>query len=336
MKKQKALNERSKIRYNLMTVIVYLVGIILILQLFNLQIINGAEYRERSNTRLSRESTLQAARGTFLDRTGTTIASNTITTKLELYKTKIDAETLNTSILETLNVLEKNGDRYIDNFPIKLDPYEFTYTSEEKINSFKEEYNIPLEASAEEGFFKLKDKYKITQENPADIRKILVVRYEISENGYSSTKPVTIAKSISNASINEIGERGASFPGMSMSQEPIRSYALGNVASHILGYVGLISESEYNEKKSLGYNNSDYIGKAGLEYVLEEYLRGQNGIKQIDMSVNGTTTGEYVSQEAIAGADIVLTIDANLQRITEETLKNNIEKIRTRRIWQII
>ncbi len=336
MKKQKAINERSKIRYNLMTVIVYLVGIILLLQLFNLQIIHGAEYRERSNTRLSRESTLQAARGTFLDRTGTTIANNSITTKLELYKTKIDTDTLNNSILELINVLEKNGDRYIDNFPIRINPYEFTYTSEERINKFKEKFDIPAEAGAEETFLKLKEKYKIKQETPEDIRKILVVRYEISENGYSSTKPVTIAKTISNASINEIGERGASFPGASMSQEPIRNYPLGNVASHILGYVGSISEEEYNEKKSLGYNNSDYIGKAGLEYVLEEYLRGQNGIKQIDMSVNGTTTGEYVSQEAISGADIVLTIDANLQRITEETLKNNIDKIRSRWIWQSI
>lgn len=311
-----------------MTLIIYITGIILILQLFNLQIINGAEYRERSNTRLSRESTLEAARGSFMDRTGSILATNTITTKLELYKTKTETEILNTAILEMLNVLEKNGDKYVDNFPITLNPYEFKFSSEERIAKFKEDYNIEQELSAEETFYKLKEKYKITQENAEDVRKILVVRYEISENGYSSTKPVTISKSISNQSINELGERGADFPGISMSQEPSRKYTLGNVASHILGYVGPISEPEYKQRKDQGYSANDYIGKSGLEYVLEEYLRGENGVKQIDMAVNGTTTGEYISEEAIAGADVVLTIDANLQKITEDALKANIEKIR--------
>lgn len=328
MKGNSTPNERSKLRYNLMTVLVYTIGIVLLLQLFNLQIIHGKEYLEKSNTRLTRESTLQAARGSFLDRTGSVIANTSTVTKLELYKTKIDNETLNNSILAMLNVLEKNGDAYIDNFPIAINPYSYTFSSEEKIAKFKKEYEIPEEASAEEAFWKLKEKYKIQQELPAEIRKILIVRYEISENGYSSTKPVTIAKSISNQSINELGERGAEFPGISLVAEPIRNYRLGNVASHILGYVGPISGPEYSERKAQGYGQNDYIGKTGLEYVLEEYLRGENGIKQIDMAVNGTTTGEYISKEAIAGCDIVLTIDANLQKITEDALKANIEKIR--------
>ena len=132
-----------------MTVLVYAVGIILVMQLFNLQILHGEEYRERSNTRLSRESVLQASRGSFLDRTGRTLASTTITTRLELYKTKIENDELNNAILEIINVLEKNGDRYIDNFPIKLDPYEFKYSSEERIARFKKNYEIPEEATAE-------------------------------------------------------------------------------------------------------------------------------------------------------------------------------------------
>lgn len=328
MNRNSISNERKKIRYNLTTVLVYAIGVILILQLFNLQIVNGQDYRDKSNTRLTRESTLQAARGNFLDRTGNIIASTTTSTRLELYKTKIDNKTLNDSILAMINVLEKNGDKYIDNFPIVLNPYAFTFSKGESINNFKEEYEISKEATAEQAFFELKEKYKITNENPEEIRKILIVRYEISENGYSSTKPVTIAKSISNKSINELGERGSEFPGINMVAEPVRNYALGSVASHILGYVGPISSDEYSEKKDKGYSQNDYIGKTGLEYVLEEYLRGENGIKQIDMAVNGTTTGEYISEEAISGADVVLTIDANLQKITENALKANIEKIR--------
>ena len=60
-------NDNNKIRYNIVTIFIYIVGIILILQLFNLQIVHGQEYRETSNTRLTRESVLKAARGNILD-----------------------------------------------------------------------------------------------------------------------------------------------------------------------------------------------------------------------------------------------------------------------------
>ena len=328
MKRAVNKNERSKIRFNLITVLVYAVGIILVFQLFNLQIVQGSEYREKSNTRLSRESTLPAARGSILDRTGRVLANTTIYTKLELYETKIDEETLNNAILNMIEVLEKNGDEYIDDFPIKINPYEFKYSLDESIKEFKEDYDLPQELNAEECFYKLKEKYKIQNDNPEEIRKILAIRYEISENGYSTTRPVTIAKKISNATINEIGERGEDFPGASMTQEPVRNYCVGSLASHIIGYIGPISEEEYNAKKGQGYEPDDDVGQAGIEDVLEDYLRGTNGVKQIDMAVNGTTTGEYVSQDAISGSDIVLTIDANLQRITENALWANIEKIR--------
>lgn len=320
--------ERNRLRFNIITLIVYICGVILLLQLFNLQIIHGQEYREKSDTRLTRETILLAARGEFLDRTGTVLANNTSSVTLELYKTKIDDITLNTSILNMLNVLEKNGDKYIDKFPIKIDPFEYTISGT-TLEKFKTNYKINENATAEEAFYKLKNKYKITQENIEDVRKILVVRYSISENGYSSTRPIEIANNISNESINEIGERSADFPGINILQKPMRNYRLGSLASHILGYVGKIEPKEIEKEEYKDYLLNDYIGKTGLEYTFEKYLRGTNGIKQIDMDVNGVATGEYITKEAIAGSNVVLTIDANLQKITEDALKANIEKIKS-------
>ena len=63
------------LRYNLLTVFVYLIGVILLIQLFRLQIVNGAEYRETSNSRLTRESTIEAARGNIDDRNGTVLTA---------------------------------------------------------------------------------------------------------------------------------------------------------------------------------------------------------------------------------------------------------------------
>ena len=90
-----------------MTIFTYIIGIVLIVQLFNLQIIHGAEYREQSNTRLTRESTLKADRGDILDRYGNSLVSSSQKFNLELYKSKIDTQALNNSILKIVNVLEK-------------------------------------------------------------------------------------------------------------------------------------------------------------------------------------------------------------------------------------
>ena len=97
-----------KFRFNFLTTIIYVVGIILLLQLFNLQIVHGNEYREKSNTRLTRESKIEADRGSILDKSGNTIVGNTMGFSIDLYKTKIDEETLNKTILNVINVLEQN------------------------------------------------------------------------------------------------------------------------------------------------------------------------------------------------------------------------------------
>ena len=227
-----------------------------------------------------------------------------------------------------INVLEKNGDSYVNSFPISTNPYAYQFSSEEKLASFKKEYKIPEEAGPEEAFQIFKEKYEIQYDNIDDIRKIMSVRYEISQKGYSSTKAMKISDNISRESAIEFNERSSEFPGLNVIVEPIRSYPKGNLASHIVGYIGKISEDEYNAKKDQGYENNDSVGKGGIEYVIEEYLKGTKGVKQIDMAVDGTTTGEYIAKEATAGANVVLTIDANLQAVTEQSLKNNIEKIR--------
>lgn len=117
------------------------------------------------------------------------------------------------------------------------------------------------------------------------------------------------------------------FHGLSVVVEPVRKYTQGSLASHILGYIGSINPDELEGNEEI-YGNDDYVGKTGIEYICEEYLRGQKGIKQIDMAVDGTVTGEYITEEAVAGSTVVLTIDSNVQHVAETALKNNMEKIK--------
>lgn len=319
-------NRRSNLRYNIITILVYIVGIVLIVQLFNLQIVNGKEYRETSNTRLSRETVVKAARGSIKDRTGNLLVTTKMGFNVDLYKTKIDTATLNKTILNTIRILESNKDKYINNLPIKVNPFEFENRDEEIQKKWKKENDIDENATAEECFYFLKKEYKIEQEDIEEAYKIMIVRYEIARNGYSSIRPVTIAKDVSRASAVKLGEQSIYFPGISATTEPLVSYPSGSLASHILGYVGNITQAELDGREDT-YGINDVIGKVGIQYVFEEYLRGQNGIKQLDMSVDGNITDEYITKEAVAGSDVILTIDANLQAVTEKALANNIKKI---------
>ncbi len=314
------------LRFNLLTVSIYIIGIILIAKLFSLQIVHGAEYREESNTRLTRESTLEASRGEILDRTGSTLVTSSMEFSLEMYKSKVDNDTLNISILNMIQVLEKYNKSYVDSFPISINPFSFTI-SDETLVKWKKSNNLDENITAEEAFYKFKDKYKIENTNNIEeIRKIIAIRYEISQKGYSSTKAVTISENIPREAVAEFSESSEKFAGINITVKPKRKYTSGNLASHILGYASQISSEEYETRKNT-YSQNDIIGKTGVEYVFEEYLKGKNGTKQIDMAVDGSTTAEYISKEAVAGSDVVLTIDANLQKITEQALASNIQKI---------
>ena len=317
-------NDNNKIRYNIVTIFIYIVGIILILQLFNLQIVHGQEYRETSNTRLTRESVLKAARGNILDSTGNKLVTSETSFSLELYKTKIEDSVLNNTILKTINILKSNKDEYIDNLPIAVNPVRYTLP-EENLKSWKLSLEIDENANAQEAFDSLKKKYNITN-NDEEAIKIMAVRYEITRTGYSNIKPVEIAKDISRQSAIQIREQSNDLPGMTIATGSKVKYTSGNLASHILGQVGPISEEELKGKEDR-YSLNDIVGKTGVEYIFEDYLKGTDGIKQIDMAVDGTVTEEYVTEEAVAGSDVVLTIDANLQKVAEEALKKNIDKI---------
>lgn len=139
-------------------------------------------------------------------------------------------------------------------------------------------------------------------------------------------RPYIISNEISDKSMLEFEEKSLNFPGIAIGKIPVRNYMYGDLASHVLGYVGKISEEEYNSLKN--YSISDYIGKTGIEYMFEKYLKGKDGIKQIDMSIDGNITGEYVTKEAVSGLDVTLTIDANIQQVAQRSLQEIIENIR--------
>ena len=313
-------------RFNIITILVYAIGIILIAQLFNLQVVHGESYRQQSNTRLSRISKIDSVRGSILDRSGTELAGIRAVNNVEIYKTNVSDDELNTAILKLVNLLNEQQATYTDTFPVKISPFEYTI-SDSTLEKWKKKYKLSEDTTAEEAFYKFKSKYQISTDNVEDIRKIISIRYLITITGYSATKPITISKDVNDTVVAQINERNGEFPGISIDTTAERVYNNGTLAAHVIGYTRTISDEEYQQRKDK-YDMDDIIGKTGIESMFEEYLKGTSGQKQVEMSVDGTITGENITKEAVAGSNVILTIDSTLQSVTEEALANCVEKIK--------
>ena len=318
----------------MLTMAIYIIGIVLLLQLFNLQVVHGEEYYNRSSRRLTREMTIQAARGNILDSDGNILAGTEARHRVVMHRSRIETSVLNNTILNVIQILEHNEDRVRDNFPISVNPIQFTW-QEARLTRWKNTHNIDEDATAEEIFEMFKERYEITQEDIEDARRIIGVRYGMAREGFGTRRGYVLAENISIESVAKLEEQNAILPGVSIETSAVRRYHEGSLGSHILGYIGPITEEELQRHPEYGVN--DFIGKTGIEFVFESFLRGENGRMQTDMSVDGTLTGEYITEAAVAGHDVVLTINANLQRAAETALANNIDKINAGgfgRVWR--
>lgn len=324
--KRRIKKEHTNFRFNILMIIVYIIGAILIVKLFELQIIKGSQYREISNTRLSRESTLEASRGEILDRSGNVLATSTSSFNIEMYKTKSDDEILNNCILNIIKLFEENEVSYPNNFPVNDECT--AYTAEgDTLKKWLSKYKLAENTKPEDAVNFFINKYNIKSNDIKEARKIISIRYEMTTKGYSSTKSLQLAENVSRNVVAQISERNSDFPGVTITTQSSRKYNYDSLASHILGYIGKISEKEYNEAQDV-YENSDYVGRTGIESLFEDYLRGKKGKEEIEMTVDGTVTGETVTKEPEQGSTVVLTIDSKLQEVAETALKNNIEKIK--------
>lgn len=313
-------------RFNTLIALVCIIGVIFIYRLFDLQVVNGASYRAQSEDRLVRESKVVAPRGDIYDRYGKLMVTSDMSYNVQLYYTKIDKKELNENLLRLANILERNGDNYYDNFPINFNDLTFK-KSVDAANTWKKNLKLPETATVEDVIKYFKEKYEITNENIDEVRKIIALRYEIATKGYSSYKPVTLAKNISEASMLEIDEQGSMLKGVNITVAPMRKYLCGDFASHLVGYVGAISSKEYEVRKANGYNQNDIIGKTGIEATFEEFLRGENGVKRIEMNSDGLIVGDTETVESVMGDSVVLTIDMDLQVKAEEVLEKYVKRI---------
>jgi penicillin-binding protein 2 len=138
--------------------------------------------------------------------------------------------------------------------------------------------------------------------------------------------PINIADDLTPAEVGTFSERSERFPGMSVELVPVRDYPHHTLGSHFLGYVGQITESEYKTRKNRGYGANDIVGKEGLEYTYDRWLRGRSGGRRIKVNSAGEAVAMVGNFAATPGNDLALNIDWHLQRAAETAVA---EQIRT-------
>ena len=123
-----------------------------------------------------------------------------------------------------------------------------------------------------------------------------------------------------------LSERAEMFPGVRVEAESIRSYADAVLYSPLLGYVGPVTEDEFAALRDQGYLQTDLIGRTGLEYEYENYLRGGYGWREIERDAAQREIKQLAYSPPTTGNSVVLTIDDRLQKLIEGELKKGVDQ----------
>ena len=144
-------------------------------------------------------------------------------------------------------------------------------------------------------------------------------------NSYSS---IQIKANVPFEIISNIAENKTDLPGVSWISKPIRNYVEQGSISHVVGYVGDITQDELNRLYNKGYTKNSIIGKTGIESQYDEFLQGTPGRESKTVDVRGKIISDApIIQPPKMGNNLVLTIDSTIQKLAEQTLGNRVGAI---------
>lgn len=139
-------------------------------------------------------------------------------------------------------------------------------------------------------------------------------------------EPVRVMRDVDAATVIAIEENRTRLPGVFIDEEPVREYLHGDLASHLIGYLGIISPQELRQYGTT-YRGSDLIGKTGIEQTYEELLRGETGALTVEVNALSRPIQTVNVLEPIPGHNVVLTIDYRLQEVAQRAFMEHIQTL---------
>lgn len=270
---------------------------------------------------------------------------------------------LNANIFKLIKLIEKNGDSVITDFGIVLDEngeFDFAMSDDTKRLRFLADVygksfikDLELEqqtATPDEVIQYLGERYHIGEyQDPEDSKsgfvvgkgyekdtllKMITIRYAMSLTSFQKYIGTTVAKDISEETRAVIMENMSDLDGVTIEEDPVRRYVDSVYFSQIIGYTGKISSDELEalnaQAEEAGrqgsYSINDVVGKTGIEAYMETTLQGTKGIETVYVNNTGRVISidENASWEPVAGNDVYLTIDKELQIAAYNILEQQI------------
>lgn len=149
----------------------------------------------------------------------------------------------------------------------------------------------------------------------------MTIGRKVAAAGFQSPYPIYLKRDVDEKTIAQILEHQSKFPGIGVSQEAVRYYPHGMGAAHVIGYTGEITQEQLETLQAKGYKSGDVIGKAGLERIYDETIRGRNGGTYIEVDAGGRPIRQLQVEEPVQGQHLILTLDYDLQKVAEQHLE---------------
>ena len=277
-------------------------------------------------------TTVRAARGDILDRNGNVLVGNRASYNLVFnhYVTNSYADR-NGALYRLVKKCEELGIEYNDHFPVsRTRPFEYTLTSfntswQNNFQLFMSDISLDSDITAPLLVERMRKRYKIPEEwSDEEARAVIGFLYEFDLRGITYLPTYTFLEDVNDQQLSTILELNT--PGLQVEASTVREYHT-KYAAHVLGYLGGMSNAQWEENKKKGYSMDAMVGQSGFELAFEEYLHGIDGTRYDEVNRQGATTDSYYTKDPVAGNNVETTLDIKIQEVAEEALETVMKKI---------
>lgn len=300
-----------RIRSYIFRAVVLLVFVVLATQLWNLQVIQGETYKELADANRFRLTQVPASRGVIYDRNGELLVRNR-----PIYNVVVIPAYLPEDATAEAKMFARLSDLLTLPITTQIEPA-VGHNNGYFQNISHHQYNRQLQRQI------------VNPRSRRFANAPLGIRDAVNQNRtFAPFFPVTIARDVDPVVVAKIDEERLDLPGVLIDIVPTREYLFDELLSHLLGYVGPIPAEQFAGLQTQGYDLTDEIGLAGLEFEYESRLRGIKGLENIEVDFIGQKI-RTVSQaiQARPGYNLRLSIDIGLQEATAKALQAEMDEV---------
>lgn len=303
------------------------------MRLFNLQIIS-TDGNTDNTTYYTTVTTVRAARGDILDRNGKVLVGNRASYDLVFNHFVIkSADNRNEYLYTLLKKCEELGVEHQDHLPVTTTrPFEYTLSDystawQGYYQNYMSDRSWDPDVTAPLLIEKMRTLYAIPAEwTEEEARAVIGLRYEFDLRGVTKLPSYVFISDVDSENLAAILELNT--PGLMVESSTVREYHT-TYGAHILGYMGAMTDAEWQENQKLGYSMDADVGKSGFEQAFETYLHGIDGQRLDKVTKEGTIVSQQYleGKEPVAGNNVETTIDIDLQKVAEDALAKRMKEL---------